>query len=100
MSESANTEKLELRTIPVVSTAHMTREDDELLSRAGTHGHVDGALRFGYMLRVSTDRGDWHGDMSEGFMGLMKFVRNGFGFKWVILDRDGPVIPSLPTHEW
>lgn len=96
---TTNTEELELRTVPVASTAHITREDDELLSRPGTHGHVDGALRFGYMLRVSIDRGDWHGDMSEGFMGLMRFV-SARGFEWVILDRDGPVISALPTYEW
>lgn len=99
MTTNTDTEELELRTVPVASTTHITREDDELLSRAGTHGHVDGALRFGYMLRVSTDRGDWHGDISEGFMGLMRFV-NARGFEWVILDCDGPVISALPTYEW
>ena len=94
-----STEELEFRTIPVVSTAHITSEDDELLSRPRTLGHIDGALRFGYMLRVSTNRGDWHGDMSEGFMGLMRFIHAN-GFEWVILDRDGPVISTLPTYEW
>ncbi|MFK5892885.1 MAG: hypothetical protein QM504_06665 [Pseudomonadota bacterium] len=97
-------EQLEINKEMVFSTAHITKRDDEILEHLvlkDGNRNVD-KFGYGYRLLISKqsfeDGFDYH-ELSAFVCFLMGIALLG-GCKWLVLDRDGPVIDSLPVHEW
>jgi hypothetical protein len=101
-----------------VSTAHITRRDDEILRgwwaalepvhapRAAPYRTI--AHAYGYFVHVRLDgpedRAEYEAEareagISEAFMALQAYARS-HGCWWINLDRDADTIEALPTHDW
>lgn len=82
---------LELSTIMVLSTAHITKADCDSLS-------YDGDSPWDVPMTVSTFSPDGH---TESMAKAISFAEK-HGAAYVMFDRDGPVItsPDLDKHDW
>lgn len=89
--------------VPVISTSHITEEDGLFLVDSLRYPHPavidsysDGAA---FLIRLHGDTGGWPHCVSEEFVRLISGFADS-GYSWIILDRDGDVIPDLPTFNW
>lgn len=99
--------QLWLKHVPVISTAHITKEDGAVLerSRGGCHvcGHplacgVLDVCSEGAQYLITTDAAVWEAD-AGAFKDLLSHFA-ALGYRWIILDRDGDKIPGLTTFDW
>lgn len=109
-------------TVVTLSTAHVTRRDDELLrklswqsdernggARAGEllPGPVVFAYDAGFFVRLSDEDFGEGGEselwfepgLSDALVGLLREAWK-WGHRWVRLDRDGPVVAGMETFDW
>jgi len=102
-------------TMLTLSTAHMTKEDDKLLSAmAKSHVHEPGCTAlwvmytgYGYIIRVNLDpeyveqqdQDIIDEDLSDGILGAVRFARHHEA-RWLRFDRDGDIVNELPTWDW
>ncbi len=106
----------EFNKVLVLSTAHITRRDSELLdcdsyvARLGgeprTQGLLASAHRYGNWLYVHDDDGLYEDyrrvlEYSESLIKCLLFARKHHA-SYINFDRDGSVVdtPELDTHEW
>lgn len=94
------------RIIPVISTAHITREDGKFLLDAypvRSYNLLLDSVRdgedhiVGHLLK--TDERATSGILSEN---LCKILRDfaALGYLWLILDVDGDIVAGLETFDW
>jgi hypothetical protein len=98
------------------STAHITCEDDVMLTRwAGAENDPCGSApyrtiehSYGYFVHVNlndlADRAECEAQAredgaSDAFFKLQEYARER-GCWWINLDRDADTVEGLPTHEW
>lgn len=105
---NSNKLKAVVRTYMDVSTAHITRNDDRLLT-AGKEPILVDKLPYGYRVHIPTDEmnqsvtiwatGARACGYSEAFIDL---IRAGYrlGCDFIILDGAAPVSDELPTFDW
>lgn len=100
----------EIQKMLIVSTAHISKDDNEIL---GTFGEPDGPMclivdpyPYGYIVWIGTYSGDeeYPGQikdegLSDEFISLMELAEQ-LGCEYLKLDRDGPIYDDLPTFEW
>lgn len=86
-----------------LSTGHITQSDDRLLDAAVKNP----ACRItiyptdcGWIIPID-DETDWTiiGGLSEGFLGLVDIALQN-DCAMLCLDRDGPLIDSIPSFDW
>ena len=100
------------QTIIEVSTAHITKEDNDNLQEMSDrpiHEPLNiGALHYGYVIilpveeeyfQLTREDCEKDYDMSESFW---KMMRHAFDNKYraILLDCDAEVIEGLPTNNW
>ena len=94
--------------VPVVSTAHITRQDADLLSKAepglpsnqAPHGFM-GPLPGGWLFYIGYIEPTCYvaQGFSEAFACLIQHAQHK-GQTYLRLDQDGDILKDLPTHEW
>lgn len=92
-------DQLERQTLLCASTAHVTAADAKRLAQvADTLPLAVWARPEGFLISTQTapDAGD---GFSPALVEALSFARQ-LGFDWLMLDRDGPLIGSLPTFDW
>lgn len=95
----------------VLSTAHITKEDADLLTKLLEEHlhlfpgevpafvcHVEDS-EFGYRFLASLDLEEAGQHLSKHLIGLIRKARE-LDCKWLLLDRDGPVHDAFPTFDW
>jgi len=90
---------IETQQIPVISTAHLTREVAEVLDEQGYKNPwcVCAAWKFGYFLYLD-ELGE---DAPQSLRAIHGWLtKHGFTDRWVCLDPDAPEVETLPTYEW
>lgn len=95
MSKTKKT-KLEIDKVLIVSTLHVTLNESNLLEQ---HGY---GRAYGWLVALDT-RGkaicpEWK-HRSPGFAGIVR-VAKANGCRYVLFDRDGQVIPDVPSYDW
>lgn len=85
-----------------LSTAHITKESNEFLRyEAHTCGPVQLIVfekgEYGYLIRVEDH--EIEDQVPEDIKSLLEFAESQ-NCTWMILDRDGEVLESLPRWEW
>lgn len=94
---------LELCTALVVSTAHITKKDAELLGRLDEDGHSKEIWafsgRYGWFVFVDEGLDGVIHEFSKSFCRLLEFAKSK-GCWWVRLDCDGPEIKGLRKFSW
>ena len=85
-------DSLPTRTMLDLSTSHISHDTAGFLQyhRASSYQKGD----YGWF--VATHAMD---DDPADLVALLAFAR-AHGFDWIMLDRDGDVIPNLPTFDW
>lgn len=79
----------------VASTAHVTQEDSEAISKLIRIGTINGMTReFGWLIHVDSNDGD-----IPALNAVLSGARES-GFHWVLLDSDGDQIEGLPVYDW
>lgn len=94
-------ESHELMEVPVISTAHITKEDREVLLKADPRDVIatfyDSMAHIVHSLPDEPINEAFPPDrFSEAFRAMFLHFRK-LGFEYVRLDAEGPVIPELPT---
>jgi hypothetical protein len=88
--------------VPVVSTAHMHKSDDQKLHTESYETDMNHAVRMfgglGYLLEID-DLADFEEGYSDAFLHLIETFHN-LGFHYLRLDPDGNDLDDLPTFEW
>ena len=89
--------------VPVVSTGHMHKSDDEKLqteSHATDNGPVVGLFGgLGYLLNID-DLGEWSDEgYSDAFLHLIETFHH-LGFHYLRIDPDGDRLDDLPQFKW
>jgi hypothetical protein len=99
-------EKPEIEKSLVVSTAHITRQDSELLDlyakRVGSQPLiVFNKEEYGWWVAIirNPDEAMLPAAVSEDLRNLLNEAKRR-ECQWLVLDRDGPEYPELPTHDW
>ena len=98
-----------------LSTAHVTRADDERLTRLSGAASDDNPLYYvlaydgGFILRVPSDDDGLMGeacralvrswDFGASFTRLLRHARRT-GHDWIRLDRDADRVAGLPSFDW
>ncbi|MBS2132065.1 hypothetical protein KEX41_28165 (plasmid) [Burkholderia thailandensis] len=92
-----------LQTLPVLTTAHLSRTTQQLLESEGDRNPwcYCGLYEFGFFLSVPAD--NTLSELSErtapqDLLALWQWAR-GERYEWVRLDADGVACASLPTYE-
>lgn len=95
---------LEVDAVLVVSSAHITEEEKELLELnnlqeacPGNNLMVSMAGEYGWMFFIESVDAD--AGLSEGFAGVIRYAKE-HGFTWVRLDSGGDELAGLPTYDW
>ena len=83
--------------IPVVSTAHITKGDCDLLENSPADLQVFCNYEEGFIISILED--ERLTEFSYAFRSLMDQFRN-LGYKWLRLDRDGDILNGLSEHSW
>lgn len=100
--------ELEIHKTLVLSTAHMTREDSELLAEAQHDVELAGMTpvtyemdEYGWMVYVSSESliSSSLSQFSEGFRDAVEMAQ-AHGCLWVRFDRDANVVGELKTYDW
>lgn len=89
----------QLESLVCVSTAHITRDDRDLLD-----DHVTLMIYekedYGYFVRVPSNLEEIDlSEYSQAFRDLLA-AADVAGCSWLEIDRDGDVIDGLPAFEW
>jgi hypothetical protein len=95
---------LEIMQVLVVSTAHVTEEEDGMLRNGKMiNDQLPSPLvwPFGYVVFIGDER---HYPLdtiegSDGFLGAAKVARDN-NLEWLRFDADGPRIEGAKTYEW
>lgn len=91
-----------------ISTAHITKEDGELLQKHGKDtldqrkaltGPIVYDYGYGSFVSVGAEGCDRYNDYSQAFRDIMEFARSR-GCFFVRFDGDGAEYEELPTFEW
>ena len=101
------TKPFETQTIPVISTAHITKEVNDLLEEenapwCASANHIG----FGFFIRLVNPRPHEGMPVPQCLLDIrdwrMKMTREGLldDCAWVQLDRDAAPLDDLPTYEW
>ena len=107
-SEPAADKLPEVQRVPVISTGHITEATAQVLSKLALRnasyddyaGPRVAAYPEGFWLYVPDDWSDqFTSDDLRAIFGWFDTLDLG-GDRWLRLDRDGPVIPALPTYDW
>ena len=87
----------------VLSTTHITREDDALLEREDLVNTTYDPYEFGVRVFISNDPAyrlaTRLGGFSVAFQDLIELA-HAKGCSWLRLDSDGPVMDNLKTFDW
>jgi hypothetical protein len=89
----------EIDKVLVASTAHITKECSEFLSK-GIVGNIVIDWDYGWFIWVDTE--DMYSDAMIAFPALINLMETATakGCSWLRLDCDGPIYENLPTYEW
>ena len=96
---------LEIHKVLVLSTAHMTEGDSNLLPYAEEYGLVVYEMdEFGWMIYVNDEYlqkvlPPELSDFSDGFKQAIKLAQKN-GCEWLRFDRDANTVEQLPEYEW
>ena len=95
--------KLEIRSFAVISTAHVRQITSEKLDQADYYdwqGPISGGpfSEYGWFMHC-LERGHGSDRVPEELMAVFDYL-NAKGIRYVLFDRDGPVVEDLPTWEW
>jgi hypothetical protein len=88
---------LEIHTMLVVSTGHVTNEERHILD---DNGYSRG--EYGWLLYVGNDANPVVEEIpspSPGLVGAIKTARNN-GCTYLLLDRDAEPIDGIPVYQW
>jgi hypothetical protein len=104
--ETLMSKKSELVTLKYldISTGHMSKKDNELLSNNVSFAFIYNIDPYGYSIYVPEDITETLHDMkyvgmSESFRKIIKEAHKK-GFHWVKFDRDGTTYPQFKSFEW
>jgi hypothetical protein len=92
--------KLDIQKTLVVSTAHITEQDNELLENEAIVCYSNEYFYLIPLNQSSTDSvpGD---NFSPAFKKLFEFAKNHEeGFSYLKLDRDGDILEGFDTFDW
>jgi len=89
---------LEITEVLVLSTGHMTREDNKLLKELSGRGDRWQVYSGGTGFFVWVGEYD-HIQFSQALRDALYWAQEQ-GYDWVRFDRDGPVYHCLETHDW
>lgn len=97
---------LEIHKTLVLSTAHMTEADSQLLPYADEYGLVVYEMdEYGWMVYVNDEYlqaaspPEALSDFSDGFMKAIKLAQDN-ECEWLRFDRDANTVDGLPEYEW
>ena len=91
--------KLEIEKNLVVSTCHIT-EDDNAIIQENNLAHSN---EYFHLIHLSEGNEEAFSkcNLSDSFMCLYKFaLKHKEGFSFLKLDRDGPELLGFPKYEW
>lgn len=94
---------METLTIPVISTAHLTKEVAQLLTDKGDENpHIScAAWQYGYFLYLDEPEIPEGGADIQCLIDIRDWLRrNRFSDCWVRLDCDADAVDGLPTYDW
>jgi len=98
--------ELEFQKILVLSTAHLTEEDNDFLSNEEYSENLDCVIDetpYGWMVHISKNKDELfsevHRLLSENFRKAMElaFIND---CDWVRFDCDGNVVEELKSYDW
>ncbi len=95
----------EVMKAPVISTAHISAEDEKLISKALKDRDLVGMQRDeGWLIHIESNI---ESDLIKFELGTLADVLVHFSegdhkdaFEWVLFDCDADVVPELPTYNW
>lgn len=95
---------LEIHRTLVLSTAHMTQADSELLLYSSDYGLVAYEMdEYGWMIYVNDEYLQLTvrpmTKFSDGFRQAIKLAQDN-SCEWLRFDRDGPLTMLLPQYDW
>lgn len=104
--EEGETVKIKTEPAAVISTCHITEEDNTLLAN-GSGGDRVAIFEYGYYIRLSIEEmyyleqaEEWrNGGFSEAFIKVVTTVAQQ-GIALLVLDADGETYPGLPQFSW
>lgn len=93
----------EIRTVLVLSTAHVSKETRAILNQPNSKwpcagGPYDDAGWFLYC--NDENNGVGVNRIPDDLFAVMIYARDECGAEHILLDRDAPIEPALPTFEW
>ena len=88
--------------ILVVSSAHVTKRDDELLKVHAAMPSLGGPIVYAseHWLLVYLNQEEELEKFSRDFRRLYSWALALTLFTYIKLDSDGPLLERFPTHEW
>ena len=99
--------KFEFEKNLVVSTEHISEEDNDLLDKLETSGaalyNLIEKFKFGWRIHVGSEPQSTINYIAKHFSpGLLSLIVIAYSqnCKWLVLDRDGPSDPNLLTYNW
>ncbi len=79
----------------VVSTGHVTEDENLAIPRLIRNGTIKGmARRHGWLIHVHSSDGDL------ASLNTVLTAARQSGFQWVLLDCDGDLVEGLPAYDW
>ena len=96
---------IEIYTVMVISTRHITEDDARVLQKVATEEKTDPLLvidyDYGFRLFVKNDRHDPCADARLSAAARECIALAGsYGCRWVEFDRDGPTYDGKEMFEW
>jgi hypothetical protein len=87
--------------MPVLSTAHITRETNELLLAQGDSVPWMSCAVYdvGYFISVPLDDSHHLCPPPQDLIAIWNWARE-HGYQWIRLDAAGDQIDALPSHDW
>lgn len=91
----------EVYTEAVISTAHITHADDNILTRIANEADYNGlhSTEYGYSLFAGEGLDTITAQLSPGCQSNLAKVFAA-GITHLVIDRDGPVVDGLQSWEW
>lgn len=92
--------EVEVHQTLVLSTAHMTAEDNQRLLTENGVPWIVRHYEYGWTVWATPRDPDLdHRPMSEAFNAVMEFGKS-IGCEWITFDSDGPHVAQLASFDW
>ena len=96
-------QKYEIERTLVLSTGHITSQDDEMLTKGELPSPSVDPFSFGYRIYIGTETDPYQecaaSGLSAALAALMVLAREQ-RCTWLKLDADGPLRDDLPKFDW